>query len=658
MTRSAWTLAVAVLVPLVTAPSPARAQSQDREEILAFDVDIDVADGGSMTVTETLRVRALGQQIRRGIFRDLPTRFPREEGVGTIVAPLEVLAVRRDGNPEPYRIETAPGPGGRSGVRIRIGEADVLLEPGEHTYTITYRTERWMRFEEDRDHLAWNVTGNGWDFPIRRATARIALPGSVPREAVALQAWTGPEGSTEAEARAAYRPATGVAVFETTAALAPREGLTVEVGLPADVVAPPTPEQVRSWRWLDWGAYVEAAVACLAVMALYLLLWVRVGRDPDRVPVMVRYEPPAGFSPAALGYLQQRGFSTALLTASVVNLAVSGAIRLERDDDDTWTLTPTGVDPEGLAREERKLLHELHPGARSLTLRGSTNRRLRSGTATLRRHLGRALEGRYFHLNRRWFLGGALVSAAAFAVLAWRHRFDVPPEAWFLGLWLTVWTLGTATLVVRVVRGWWRVLTGDRSALAGALGATLFALPFVGAEIVVAGLLYRQAPGHLVAAALGIGALNVVFYHLLERPTLEGRGVLTRLEGFRRFLEGTEADRFDRLQDPEGALELFERYLPHAIALGVENRWADRFDAALARAGRVPEAGTSASFSPSWYGSTGGVASAGGLSRSLGSSFGSTLSSSSAAPSSSGSGGGSSGGSSGGGGGGGGGGGW
>lgn len=646
----AWLLTCALGLPL--------AGQEEREEILSFDVDVVVADGGALTVTETLRVRALGHRIRRGIFRDIPTRFPRPGGIGTVVAPLEVISVTRDGEPEPYRTETVEGPDGRSGVRVRIGDADVVLDPAVYTYAIAYRTERWMRFGESRDTLSWNATGNGWEFPILSASARIALPEPVERGDLHLQAWTGPAGSTEEDARIAYRPEDALVLVETTAPLAAREGLTVEVGLPANVVAPPTDAMRRSWFWLDWGGYVEAGAVSLLVLGLYLGLWVWVGRDPPGPSVMVRYEPPEDFSPAALGYVQDRCYSTRLLTASLVKLAVAGAVRLHRDDDDTWRVEPTGDEPERLEREERRLLANLTPGGRSLTLKGSTSSRLRAATTSLKHHLEQALEGRYFVLNRRWFVAGLVLSLVAFGALALRYRYDVPPEAWFLGVWLTGWSLGTAALVGQLVRAWGAVFRGRRGALLGAPALTLFSLPFIGAELFVAGLLYRMAPGHLVAAAVVIGVLNVVFFHLLERPTLRGRGVLDHLEGFRRFLEGTEQDRFDRMQDPGRSLEFFERYLPHAIALGVENRWAERFDAALSAAHRTGAAGTRPTLSPTWYSGTGGFEGATGLTRSLGSSFGSTLSSSSAAPSSGSGGGGSSGGSSGGGGGGGGGGGW
>ena len=154
----------------------------------------------------------------------------------------------------------------------------------------------------------------------------------------------------------------------------------------------------------------------------------------------------------------------------------------------------------------------------------------------------------------------------------------------------------------------------------------------------------------LVVAALGLPiALSAFFW--ISAPTKEGRATLDRIAGFKQYLSITEAERLDRMQAPRDTLQMFERWLPYAIALAVENRWADRFSGQLAAAAAAGQSGFA------WYaGSHSPWSDTGGFASSLGGSLSSSISSASTAPgSSSGSGGG---GSSGGGGGGGGGGGW
>ncbi|MEJ2539178.1 MAG: DUF2207 domain-containing protein, partial [Gemmatimonadota bacterium] len=163
---SLWAMALqrlvlfaAVLRALLLAPPEVGAQeATGREEILDYDVAIRVEADGWLQVTEVIRVRALGRQIQRGIYRDFPTTFPREGGLGRVEAPFEVVQVLRDGEPEPWVLQSVGGPARRGGIRVRIGNADVVLEPGEHTYTLTYRTLRWIQYGEDADRLYWNVT--------------------------------------------------------------------------------------------------------------------------------------------------------------------------------------------------------------------------------------------------------------------------------------------------------------------------------------------------------------------------------------------------------------------------------------------------------------------------------------------------------------------
>ncbi|NNK61584.1 MAG: DUF2207 domain-containing protein [Gemmatimonadetes bacterium] len=607
-------------------------------------------------------------RIQRGIFRDFPTTFPGFLGLNRIEAPFEVREVRRDGDPEPYALERIGGPWGRAGVRVRIGDADVFLQDGVHTYTIRYDTERWMGFGDAYDELYWNVTGNGWDFPILRASARVRLPRSVDPADVELNAWTGEEGSEATNATREWDPGFGGPVFETTRPLGFQEGLTISVVLPKGAVLPPDDDARSRWLMADWGPHIQALIGVLAVLCVYVLLWFKVGVDPARSSRVVRYEPPDGYSPAAMGYLAERGWKDRLMSSALVSLAVQGALRIEKDGDDDWKLRRAGDGSIALAAtEERKLFEQLLGSKKVLDLESSSHAsRFRTARKQLISTLKRRIEKTYFVLNRRWFAVGLGVSVLTLVLLAILDPYGVPFPAWFLMFWLSMWTIGAGTLFIRCLALWRTALTGGGAGAFAAAGAmTLFSTPFFIAEIVVGGFLLALVPRALAMAAVLLGLVNVVFYHLLERPTMKGRGVLDHIEGFLEFLSATDADRMNRMMPMNRTPELFEKYLPHAIALGVENRWAEQFEDSLPSAAEPTTASGTRSSSNmggalGWY--AGGTA-AGftGLASALGGSFSSSLSSASSPPSSSGSGGGGfsgGGGSSGGGGGGGGGGGW
>lgn len=111
----------------------------------------------------------------------------------------------------------------------------------------------------------------------------------------------------------------------------------------------------------------------------------------------------------------------------------------------------------------------------------------------------------------------------------------------------------------------------------------------------------------------------------MKVPTFEGRRLMDEIDGFRMFLEVAEKDRLDVLHAPEVTAEVFERFLPYAMALDVETRWAARFERSMAAMGKKD-----ADYSPSWFrGSSPRAFSVGAFTGAFAGSFAGALSSSS-----------------------------
>ena len=162
MTRLFAALALAFLM----ASGAASAQ----ETITAFHADIALSGDGGMLVTETIDAVSAGDRIKRGLYRDIPLTSVDADGRLQRVD-FSLVSVRRDGESEPWHSQSIP-----NGVRIFTGDADVYLKNGPHRFAITYQTARQIRFFKDHDELYWNATGNGWDFPIGKASATVTLP--------------------------------------------------------------------------------------------------------------------------------------------------------------------------------------------------------------------------------------------------------------------------------------------------------------------------------------------------------------------------------------------------------------------------------------------------------------------------------------------------
>ena len=549
------------------------------EKINRFDVGIEVRQNGDILVTETINVAVEGRDIRRGIFRDLPRYYADDLKPGDkLPYQYDVRRVRRDGRKEPYTIEHDG-----NAYRIRIGDADVLLDYGAHTYVIEYEVKNQIRYFEDHDELYWNVTGNYWLFPIDKASVRVTLP----EDAVLLDktAYTGGYGVDGNDY--AFRQSGGAYLFETTRPLGLKEGLTVSMSIEKGVIEPLSLSDKSTLFWFRYGALGILALSFLGVLGFLLASFRKVGEDPPKGPVFAQYEPPAGYSPAAVHHIYYRGFrGHGSLISALLHMATGGIVTIDASDKKNTLLNRTVEADVTKLSEDEKILEDGLFYDRSRLMLGTTyDSGFTKAYTAFRKYVSRKYGDPYF----KWNIGYTIVA-----------------------LIMTVLVIVVSALVT-VNWTWWH---------------TIVVLAFAG--------------------------MNGVFMYLMPAPTKKGQKIRTDIEGFRLYLETAEKLQLNAAEvgsetPPPMSKDRYERFLPYAIALGVEKPWTKYFEKALPT--------EAADYSPAW-GHFGGQ-SLGNLS-SMTDSMVSTMSSgvSSSLPQTSSSSGGGGGGFSGGGGGGGGGGGW
>ncbi|MGZ8298162.1 MAG: DUF2207 domain-containing protein [Allosphingosinicella sp.] len=629
---------------------PAGAAAEER--ILHYLSDVLVQADGSLDVTETIRVRSEGSLIDHGIYRDFPTRYTNRAGSQVRVG-FEVVSVQRDGADEPWHSERQG-----NGVRVYMGSAETSVPPGEHVYAIRYRTTRQLGFFKDFDELYWTATGNGWVFPIDVAEARIRLPQPVPFSRPS--AYTGPQGST-AENAEVISQLPGEIVFRTTAPLAPAEGLTVAAAWPKGVVTPPPPPSAARLWLQDNGPPAAGALALLGVLAYYFHAWRRAGRDPKPGTIVPIFTPPDGLSAAAMRYITEMGADSRAFAAALVELGVGGHVRLTEEEGGFFRRDKTRIEKTAgrttPAAAEGAMLSRLFAGGDSILMEQTNHATFSGAKDALEEELKRNHEGRLFVRNRIWAVRGLVLMVGALAVPAAIVLLSAPGDYGRNDILVA----GAALLLPAAALGLYFLSGGRYGAMAMSAKISTAFLGVIGlvAGIVtignaVEGIFAYGEARRLIPLALPLLALPVVLtaFSWMAAPTREGRAVLDRIAGFRHYLSVAEEERLQTLHPPEKTPELFERYLPYAIALKVENDWASRFTSVLAAAAASGQAQTMG-----WYsGHSDPWNDPGDFADSVGSSLASTISSASAAPGSSGGSGG--GGSSGGGGGGGGGGGW
>ncbi|HEX9165314.1 MAG TPA: DUF2207 domain-containing protein [Gemmatimonadales bacterium] len=390
-------------------------------------------------------------------------------------------------------------------------------EDATRTVVLRYRAGNGLRFFEDHDELYWNITGDEWEVPLEAVTARIELP----RRATGVRAiaFNGVYGSTRQEARVAVD---GTSLMITMPeSLGFREGVTAVVGWDKGVVREPTStERAAGFLATNWPLALP-----IPVFLLMFALWKRVGRDPEELPIAVQYQPPDGLTPAEAGALLDHSVDMRDITATIVDLAVAGHLTIEE-------------------REEKALFGLI-----------------RSQEFVFRRESA-PMGGRPLHAHERAVLDGLFESGTTEVELSdlenefYQHLGDIRSAVFdrLIGSGLLrsrpdkvrqYWTMGG------VVLGFLMVALG----IGAAAQFDLAPLPvFIGA---------------------GLSALIVVvFGQFMPARTVAGARQLEKVRGFEEFLTRVEGDRFLRV---EKTPEMFERYLPYAMAFGVEGKWARGF---------------------------------------------------------------------------------
>jgi len=385
---------------------------QADERILYYHSHIEVLESGEILVTETIRVQAEGNQIRRGIYRDFPTDYKDPMGNHYRVD-FDVQSVQRDGRGEDWHTQQQS-----NGVRLYIGSSDRMLPHGQYEYEIRFQTNRQLGFFPNHDELWWNVTGNGWVFPIDQASARISMPFDIPASDYQLDTFIGAFGSTERSDRMSVVDGRTVE-FASSRPLKPYEGMSVVLSWPKGLIAEPGLQQKFSWFTKDNGGTIVLLIGLVLQIAWYLRSWHKVGRDPEKGVIIPLFKPPTGLSPAAVRYVKDMYFGRDSFAAAVISLAVKGYIRIEEEDKEFTLYKEPNEKYPGRPREkltpgETVVLNTLLPGARSsIKMEQENHSDFGEAQSKLKKALKQEYHGRLFHLNGIYLAPPVIIAVLA-----------------------------------------------------------------------------------------------------------------------------------------------------------------------------------------------------------------------------------------------------
>jgi len=334
------------------------------EEIRSFEASIEVHSSGKVTITETIDYLFTSQ--KRGIYRDIPYLIKNADGkeFQMNIRPLKVV----DELGSAYRYTTSDE---NNQLRIKIGDPDLYVA-GEKQYRITYEVEGGLRYFSDHDELYWNVTGNGWQVPIQKATASITLPTTISPETVKGVCYTGKVGSSNNNCTIILNK-NNITIQSNTYLFA-EEGLTSAVSFPkghVDVLEPKPFERFEN-TWYGKIIIMVLAVS-FAILAfvwyvglpLYIpFRWYTQGRDPRSSQARAWFDAPKtvkgrSLTPAETGGLVDETVDHKDIFASLIQLAQRGYIHIEETKKNEFTLVQKKAADKVLLGFESRLLNAL-----------------------------------------------------------------------------------------------------------------------------------------------------------------------------------------------------------------------------------------------------------------------------------------------------------
>lgn len=484
-------------------------------QITGYDTRMDVQKDSSVIVTETITADFTGDP-HHGIYRDIPLSGKDRYGNNYKIRETTLSVTDDTGSAQTYKQTSSGGK-----IDIRIGDAGILLN-GSRTYVIKYRLWRAVHFFTDYDEIYWNVVGPEWEVPINNATCVVTIPDGAKPGSIQTASYTGAFGSTSSDGFS-DTPDSRTARFWMKRAINPGEYMTIVVGWPKGLTTQPSFSQEAKWFVADNG-YFFLPVFFLCGLWLF---WLKEGRDPDTgKSEMVTYDPPESMSPAEIGTLIDERVDMRDITASIIDLAVRGYIRIESEkvkgfltskNDYTLRLTKPydeTIADASLSNFDKQLIKSLFSNLDFCVISD---------------------------LAHKFYSKLPKLQDMLYDSMVKRGYFNSKPD-------------------------------GVRKSYLG-IGMTVAVIGFVGGIIISGSDIPAIPLGWMFAIAV-CGLMLAIASGFMPKKTAKGKDALLAVKGFEEYLSRAERAEIE-YQERQG---YFEKFLPYAIALDIADKWARAFE--------------------------------------------------------------------------------
>jgi uncharacterized membrane protein len=382
------------------------------------------------------------------------------------------------------------------------------------TVNIEYSVANGTRFFEDHDEFYWNVTGNDWPVPILEATAIIFFPAEATGK-LRAQASEGVYGSNQRAMAQVEGPG---ASFATTGPLPMRGGLTADVYIEKGVLHQPG-ALARFFRFVRSNPVLTLPLWAFAVM--FPMWWMK-GRDPDPgMSVAPMYEPPEKMGPAEVGTLIDDSVDARDITSVLVDLAVRGYVKIVETQHKGF-LSST-KDYEFHLLKDPSQWNDLTDYERAML-----QQVFAGGQVTL-----------LSSMRNHFYTALPLIKSEIMSALKSKGMYTVDPDS---------------------AKGYW------------GLGVLMVALPYAALQVLGFADFLSSVPIAIVCGLIAL-AIIIIIGKQLTATSMKGARTRVQIQGFQEFMNRVDSDRLKRMPP-----DTFEKFLPYAMALGVEHHWAKAFE--------------------------------------------------------------------------------
>ncbi len=516
--RLALAVLLATLALTVAGPAAAQSKTLYWER---YEVTLAIQPNGDLRVVERQQIRFTSGSFTFG-YRDIP--LDKTEGIsGVSISEPGVGAYSASGSGQAHTFTAS-----NQGDSLYIKWFFPQTENASRTFDVAYTVHGALRIHDSGDKLQWFAFPTDRDFGIQEASARVVLPPGASFQLIdsaGVQATWGQSGDGTSVTYLANEPMSASDYMEI--------GVEFTHGM--------VPDQPPSWQSsqdqlenydlnvkpaIDLGLAVLGGVLGLGGPALIYLLWYTRGRDPKVGPVPEYVEqPPDDLPPGVLGTLVDEKADMRDVVATIIDLGRKGALSIEETgrtglfglgaSDFVFKKAPNP--PSGLNPVETAVIKGIFRGGRDSIELSDLRNKFYTELPGIQRKLYKEMVSRQF----------------------FRSNPDTTRKIW-RGIGL----------------------------------ALIFGAVFLGGFVAAALSTYTSMLPCVIGALVLIGLAMVIAGGAMPAKTAKGAEAAQRWNAFKNYLS-----RIDQMADLEKVGELFERYLPYAIAFGIKETWINKFKA-------------------------------------------------------------------------------